>query len=111
MLLMSPVLSFHDFSRGFILETDTSVKGLSAVLFQKGEDGNIHPVAYASRALSPQEQRYSVTELETLAVVWAVKHYLAYLYGHDVLNCIYRPLSCNSKHACPLVEFGTWQRY
>ena len=85
MLLMSPVLSFPDFSRGFILETDASVKGLGAVLSQKGEDGKIHPVAYASRALSPQEQRYSVTELETLAVVWAVKHYLAYLYGHDVL--------------------------
>ena len=25
-----------------------------------------------------------MTELETLAVVWAVKHYRTYLYGYDV---------------------------
>ena len=55
------------------------------MLSQTGEDCKINPVAYASRALSPQEQRYSVTELKTVAVVWAVKHYLAYLYGQDVL--------------------------
>ncbi len=46
---------------------------------RREEDGKIHPVG---RALSPQEQRYSVTELETLAVVWAVN---AYLYEHDVV--------------------------
>ncbi|XP_064398966.1 uncharacterized protein LOC135345475 [Halichondria panicea] len=85
-MLMSPVLAFPDFSLPFTLETDASIKGLGAVLSQRGqEDGKVHPVAYASRALSPQEQRYSVTELETLAVVWAVKHYHAYLYGHDVV--------------------------
>ena len=44
----------------------------------------LHPVAYASRSLSPQEKRYAITELETLAVVWAVSHFHAYLYGHDV---------------------------
>ena len=55
------------------------------MLSQRGEDDKVHPVAYASRVLSPQEQRYSVTELETLAVVWAVRHYLAYLYGNSVV--------------------------
>ena len=82
-MLMSPVLAFPNFSLSFILETDASVKGLGAVLSQRSEeDKKVHPVAYASRALS---QRYSVTELETLAVVWAVKHFHAYLYGHDVV--------------------------
>ena len=84
-LLMAPVLSFPDFSRDFILETDASVKGLGAVLSQRGEDDKVLPVAYASCAMSPQEQRYSVTELETLTVVWAIKHYLAYLYGNSVV--------------------------
>ena len=37
----------------------------------------LHPVAYASRSLSPQEKRYAITELETLAVVWAVSHFHA----------------------------------
>lgn len=42
-------------------------------------------VAYTSRALSPQEKRHVITELESLAVVWAVNHFHAYLYGHDVV--------------------------
>ena len=55
------------------------------VLVKKNEDGNVHPIAYASRSLSPAEKNYSITELETLAVVWAFSHYRAYVYGHKVL--------------------------
>jgi hypothetical protein len=83
-LTESPVLAYPDFARSFIVETDASVKGLGAILSQRQADGQIHPVAYASRALSAQEKRYAVTELETLAVVWATTHFRAYLYGNDV---------------------------
>ena len=38
-------------------------------------------MAYASRALSKVERRYCVTRQEMLALVWAVKHFCAYLYG------------------------------
>ena len=68
-----------------MLETDASVKGLGAVLSQLQDDQLLHPVAYASRVLSKQEKKYAATELETLAVVWAVNHFHAYLYGHDVV--------------------------
>ena len=54
------------------------------VLFCHSEGLNLHPVSYASRALAPQEKRYPTTELEILAVIWAVSHFHAYLYGHDV---------------------------
>ena len=46
------------------------IKALSAVLSQRQEDNQLHPVAFASRALSAAEKNYSITELETLAVVW-----------------------------------------
>ena len=72
------------FSKAFVLETDASTLGLGAVLSQPQEDGRTHPVAYASRALSPQEANYSITELETLAVVWAITYFHTYLYGHSV---------------------------
>ena len=75
---------YPDFNWDFILETDASAVGIGAVLSQRAEDGKVHPVAYASRSLSPQEKWYAITELETLAVVWAVSHFHAYLYGHDV---------------------------
>ena len=85
LLVTAPILAYPNFEKGFVLETDASGKGLGAVLSQAGEDKLLHPVAYSSRALSPPEKKYGVTELETLAVVWAVHHYHAYLYGHDVI--------------------------
>ena len=75
LLTTAPVLSYPQFGPDshFILETDASSQGLGAVLAQKQEDGLVHPVAYASRTLTPQEKNYAITEMETLAVVWAAK--------------------------------------
>ena len=42
----------------------------------------IHPVAYASRSLYQHEKNDAISELETLAFVWAVKQFRAYLLGH-----------------------------
>ena len=52
---------------------------------QPEADGQVHPVAYATRVLSEPEKRYAVTELETLAVVWALNHFYPYLYVPDVI--------------------------
>jgi len=48
------------------------------------DDNRLHPLAYASRSLSTTEKQYGITELETLAVVWTISHFHAYLYGNDV---------------------------
>ena len=83
-LSAAPVLAYPNFQQRFIVETDASIQGLGSVLSQRQEDGKLHPIAYASRALSPGERNYGITELETLAVVWAVTHFRAYLYGSCV---------------------------
>ena len=81
-LTAAPVLAFPNFEVPFRLETDASGHGLGAVLAQQQKGGSIRPIAYASRTLQPHEKKYGVTELEGLGVVWAVKHFRPYLYGH-----------------------------
>ena len=83
-LLTSPILEYPDFEADFVLETDASIQGLGAILSQPKQDDKLHPLAYASRSLSNPERNYSITELETLGVVWAIQHFRAYLYGHNV---------------------------
>ena len=46
--MTAPVLTFADFQKPFLLETDTSSCGLGAMLSQQQDDGKYHPVAYAS---------------------------------------------------------------
>ena len=64
------------------LPTDISLLGLGAVL-NVSRDGKEKPVAFFSRQLRCAEKRCSATELEALAVVAAVDHFLPYLYGRS----------------------------
>lgn len=48
------------------------------MLTQEDPDGS-WPVAYASRTLREAKSRYSTTEKEALAVVWAVDHFKSYI--------------------------------
>ena len=79
---------------------DASPVGLEAVLVQQqGEE--LRVIRYGSRSLSDTERRYSQTEKEALAIVWACERFHAYLYGaefelmtdHRPLECIFSPKS------------------
>ena len=80
--LTAPVLAFTDFKKPFLLETDTSIEGLGAVLSQEQDDGCYHPVAYASHGLKGDELKYHSSKLEFLALKWAMteqfREYLQY---------------------------------
>ena len=61
------------------IKCDASRAGLGAALEQHSSTV-WHTVAFASRFLNSNEERYSVNELELLGVVWSVE-YFKYLFG------------------------------
>ena len=80
-LTTSPILAFPRFELQFRLACDASDVGLGAVLSQE-VNGKEYVIAYASRSLHPPEKKYTVTEREGLALVWATKIFRPHLYGH-----------------------------
>ena len=76
-LLSPPILSFPQFDKVFVVDTDASQQGLGAVLSQEGD----RVIAYASRVLTKAERQYCATRREMLALVWAVRCYRPYLWG------------------------------
>ncbi len=84
------------------LNVDVIPIGFGAVLTQKSPNPNgleeVRIVAYASRALTDVEKRYTQTEKEALAIVWGCEKCHSYLYastfnlitGHKALELIFR---------------------
>ena len=79
-LCSKPVLRGPDFAKTFVLQTDASDHRVGAVLSQKDEPGEEHPIAYFSRRLLPREEKYSVIE-ECLAIKLACQSFRVYLLG------------------------------
>ena len=77
----SKSLAFFDCNLKTQLIVDASPTGVGAILAQTQGDGATRPVAYASRSLSPTEQRYSQTEREALAVKYGCLKFHHYLSG------------------------------
>ena len=84
-LTTAPVLAYPDYTQLFILETNASLKGLGAVLLQKGKDGEVCVIAYASRSLRPSERsmhNYSSAKIELMVLKWSVcEKFEDYLLG------------------------------
>ena len=79
-LTTPPVLAHFDPASPTLVTCDASAMAIGAVMSQL-QGGVERPIAFASRALSPTEQRYSVGEREALACLWACERWHMYLYG------------------------------
>ena len=100
------ILVFYDIKRETVVSADASAHGLGATLLQRQDDGALRPVTYASRALTPTEERYAQIEKEALAVTWACERFFDYLIGLDtfIIQSDHKPLIPLLGGAKPLVD-------
>lgn len=134
-LSTAPVLSTFDPKLPISVQTDASKLGLGAIIAQdhtSRKDIEAHEpekveetqesktrtkiyekvVAYASRSLSAAEENYSTTDLEALAVVWAVKKFRHFLDGapftvytdHQALTALLNTKEPSGKYARWIVQ-------
>ena len=78
-LSSQPVLKFFHPTKPVKLQVDASKSGLGACILQ-----DEHPIAYASRSLTPPEENNSQIEKELLAVVFGCERFNHYVYGRPV---------------------------
>jgi hypothetical protein len=94
MLRTDSVLVHFDRTLPILLECDASPYGLGAVLSHRFPDGSERPISFASRSLSPAEKNYSHLEKEGLALIFGVRKFHQYLYGHEfTLATDHKPLT------------------
>ncbi|KAL7297648.1 hypothetical protein TKK_0009316 [Trichogramma kaykai] len=70
--------------RGYVLFTDASQKALGSALCQEIEPGDMRIIYMASRTLKGAELNYYTTELELLAILWALEKFRSYVYGRQI---------------------------
>ncbi|MBW0572493.1 hypothetical protein O181_112208 [Austropuccinia psidii MF-1] len=77
-LTTDPILSHFNPSLPTIVETDASDYALGAVMSQASDSGKC-TIAFDSRKIIPEELNYEIHDKELLGIVWALKHWRAFL--------------------------------
>jgi hypothetical protein len=81
-LVSAPTLAHFDISKPTVVSADASSYGMGADIMQECS-GQLKPVAFASRTLSPAETRYAQIEKECIASTWTCEKFSHYLFGLD----------------------------
>lgn len=94
-------LGYYDRNDKTQVICDAEPVGLGCALVQENKNGESRVIMYASRSLSRIERKYSQTEKEALAIVWACERLHMYLTGtnfelltdHKALQFLFSPRS------------------
>ena len=111
-LVKATSMSYFDPQKQTEVVCDASPFGLGCILAQReSESSNPQIIAYASRALSDTERRYSQTEREALSLVWGCEHFKLYLLGNKFnLVTDHKPLQLifNNPRSKPPARIERW---
>ena len=73
------LLTYPDFNKTFKICADANAFQLGVVISQKGK-----PIAFYSRKLTCNQQRYKVTKRELLSIVETLKEFITILLGQKL---------------------------
>lgn len=125
LLTSAPVLQMPDLTMPFVIETDFSDYGVGGVLLQpavgraritdiKRPYGNFstwHPVAYESKKLSKEEQKFPAQERELIGIVHALRVWRCFIEGCAAGYTVYsdhNPLVYFRQKANPTSRLVRW---
>lgn len=107
-LTETPVLKLPDFQKEFVLHTDASRHALGCVLSQDHE-GQLFPVAFASRATNLHEKNYDTMQLECLSIIYALEKFRVYLEHREFqLHTDNSALTWLLNHPRQVGKIGRW---
>ena len=89
-LSREPLLKYFDPRDETELWTDVSGTAVGGAVLQRDTRGNLRPVSYYSRRLSPSEEKYSTYQRELLAIRDCLLAFRFYLVG--------LPFVCKTDH-------------
>ena len=76
------ILAYYNPKKGTITQTNASIKGLGACLFQGQE-----LVYFVSKVLTEMQRGHVAIDIESLAVAWAMEKFHQFLYAsHFILE-------------------------
>ena len=112
-LTTQPCLAHYNGNKENIVTTDACETGLGKALLQRQNNGELKAIVYASRYLNDAEKKYSVGELELLAVVWGLERFQFHLYGkqvhlfsdHQALELLLKRKKTNKQYSARLTRW------
>lgn len=105
-LIEVPTLSVYNPDDPTELHCDASSQGFGAVLLQRKADNHFHSIFYFSKRTTEVEARYHSYELETLAIIYALKRFRIYLQGiafKIVTDCNALVMTLNKRNINPRI--------
>ena len=84
MLVNAVMLTHPNPDAKLALCTDSSDYAIGGALEQVGSDGKFHPLAFFSKHLGPDKQKWSTFRKELYAIVQSLRHFIPDFYGRHI---------------------------